>query len=198
MKIKIILAILVGVIELSAVQGNNTEKSNTENVSQDTQDEVPCLAPYGIKLGQTTVEEIKRKFSVLDTQKIKIGNVSFLNYFLAPVDFNVGNLTAVEVSVLTIGESNIVERVGVTFKGKCYADLERILAKKYQVIKSGEPSVGDYYCLLREKDQSITIIQDHSYVNTFLVYETKNIRNVMANAQETQKRKDNAAIEDKL
>ena len=55
MKIKIILAILVGIIELSAAQADNTEKSNTEKVSQDTQKESASLAPDGIKLGQTTI-----------------------------------------------------------------------------------------------------------------------------------------------
>ena len=169
-----------------------------ENISQNTQDEAPCPAPYGIKLGQTTVEEIKRKFSVLDTKEMKIGDVSFPSYALDPVDFNVGNLTAKEVNIVTIGDSNIVEAVGVVFKGKCYADLKRILAKKYQVIKSEEPFVGDYYCLLRGKDQSIEIIQDHLDFDTLLRYTTKNIREIVTNAKETERRKDTAAMEDKL
>lgn len=196
--IKITFAILVGLMELSAVQADNAEKSKTENVSKDTQNEEPCLAPYGIKLGLTTIDEVKKKFSLLRIKEVKIGGVSFIKHHLDPVDFNVGNLAALGAVAVTIGESNIVEFVEIVFKGKCYADLKRILAKKYQVIKSEEPFVGDFYCLLREKDQSIEIIQNHLDFNTSLVYRTKNLINVVTNAQETEKRKDTAVMEDKL
>lgn len=201
MERRIILAVLVGIMELSAVQADCAEKSNTENASKNTQDErkeASCLSPYGIKLGQTTIEEVKNKFSLLRTEERTIGDVSFLNYYLDPVDFNLGNLTAIEAVVVTTGESNIVEHIGVVFKGKCYADLKRILAKKYKVIKSEEPFVGDSYCLLREKDQLIAIVQNHLDFNTLLVYKTKNIIKVADNAQETEKRKNKTEMENAL
>lgn len=199
-KIKIILAILVGIMELSVVQADITENDDTEHVSKGTQDgekEASCLAPYGIKLGQITIEEVKKKFSVLDAEKTEREHT----FFLEPVDFNVGNLIAKWVIVKTIGNSNVVEAIFVKFQGKCYAVLKRILAKKYDVVKSNEPFVGDYGCLLKTKGntkQTIFILQKDSDIDTSIVYYTNRYDEVNRHADEAEARKHTAEIENTL
>ena len=122
-------------------------------------------------------------------------------FFLERERFNVGNLIAKEVGIITIGDSNIVECIGVVFEGKCYSDLKRILAEKYEVVRCKEPFVGDCHCILKAKgnsEQSIFILQEHLSFDTVVGYYTNKYDEARHHVDEAEARKREAEIENTL
>ena len=67
-------------------------------------------------------------------------------YHFNPVDFNVGDLKAIEVIAYTLGDGDIIENFEILFEGKKYTKLKEYLSKSYEITYEEEPFVGDKEC----------------------------------------------------
>lgn len=208
--LKIILGILIigskgifanQVDELNGKSFYTTEKKEhpkTEEIEKSqVKKESPCLEPYGIKLGKTTIKELKNKFSLKLKEKGPFGQM----YYLDPVDFNVGDLKAVGVIVYTLGDGDIIENICILFDGKKYTELKEVLCKSYDITYTKEPFVGDKecdFCQNGNHDQFLFIKEEHMSFDTMLIYRTAKFEEARSEHMKKEMQRKNEDIESKL
>ena len=115
MKVAMILCGLIGIGSLFASKGESQTEVIWKNSEAQTKDVTPkpeerkYLTPYGIELGKTTIDEIKKKFTLLNRESGKLGKI----YKFDPKDFNIGNLQAAAVFVCTLSgeDEDIVQNI---------------------------------------------------------------------------------------
>ena len=207
---KIILGILIigskgifanQVDELNGKSFYTTEKKEhpkTEEIEKSqVKKESPCLEPYGIKLGKTTIKELKNKFSLKFKEKGALGQM----YHFNPVDFNVGDLKAIEVIAYTLGDGDIIEDFEILFEGKKYTKLKEYLSKSYEITYEEEPFVGDKECDFWQKgnnNQFLFIVELHMSFETTLGYRTKKFNDIRNEFIKESNQQKNADMESKL
>lgn len=149
------------------------QQKNEEIEKPHVKKEEPCLEPYGIKLGQTKIEELKQRFKLLYKKEGELGDI----YIFDSQDFNIGNLKAEEIAVYTLNglSEYTVENIEITFKGKHFRDFKEKLSDKYYINSIKEHFVGDNICILKSKavkNQFIVLEELHMSFDTTLIYRT--------------------------
>ena len=182
--------------QTKVIWGNS--EAPTKEVSP-KHEERKYLTPYGIELGKTTIDEIKKKFTLLNRESGRLGKI----YKLDPKDFNIGDLQATSVFVYTVlGESeDTVQNIEVSFSGKCFSRLKEILSKKYYIDEIKEKFVGDQYCKFKDSqisDQWIYLSEPHMSFETMIIYRTAKFEGARDDALSKTEQKNNADMEAKL
>lgn len=181
-----------------------TEEKRLESISEDTRNtrvkkEEPCLEPYGIKLGQTKIEEMKQRFKLLYKKEGELGDI----YIFDSQDFNLGNFKAKEVAVYTLNglSEYTVENIEITLSGKHFRDLKEKLSEKYYISSIEEHFVGDNICILKSKEvksQFIALQELHISFDTTLIYRTSKFEEARSAKINEKISKQNADMESKL
>lgn len=209
---KIILGILIigskgifanQVQELDKKSFYTTEKKeqqkNEEIEKPHVKKEEPCLEPYGIKLSQTKIEEMKQRFKLLYKKEGELGDI----YIFDSQDFNLGNFKAKEVAVYTLNglSEYTVENIEITLSGKHFRDLKEKLSEKYYISSIEEHFVGDNICILKSKEvknQFIALQELHMSFDTTLIYRTAKFEEARSAKINEKISKQNADMESKL
>ena len=205
MKMAMILCGFIGIgnicISKEASQSEALWYGNDSQTKKDTPKpgERKCLTPYGIELGRTTITEVKKKFTLLNRESGKFGEI----YKLDPKDFNIGDLQAAAVFVYTIsGEGDdTVQNIQILFRGKCFSKLKEILSKKYYIDLIKEKFVGDQECKFKDpqiSDQWIYLSEPHMSFDTTIMYGTTKFEKAQDAALNKTEHKNNADMESKL
>ena len=175
------------------------QKKNEEIGKPHVKKEPPCLEPYGIKLGQTKIGEMKQIFKLLYKKEGELGDI----YIFDSQDFNIGNLKAKEVAVYTLNglSEYTVENIEITFMGKHFSDLKQKLSKKYYINSIEEHFVGNNICILKSKEvknQFIALQELHMSFDTTLIYRTAKFEEARSAKVNERISKQNADMEIKL
>ena len=206
--LKIILGMLIGSTGILANQvqeldgksfytAEKKEQQKSKEPEKTQAREAPCLSPYGIKLGQTTISEMKKKFKLLRKEKGALGQI----YHFDPLDFSVGDLQVAYVQAYTINDGDTVENLEIVFNGKQYAKLKKSLSKSYEITYTKEPFVGNKecdFCQSGNHDQFLFVVEPHMSFETMLGYRTKKFNDLRNEYITKEKQQQNIDIESKL
>jgi hypothetical protein len=153
-------------------------------------------APYGIEIENTTEEEIRDRFEVVEEGN-GIFNEKYKVLCLNTEDFSSKNLPIQGIE-LSINQKGLVIRFLISYKGKKFSELHSHLSKKYTITFSGIPFVGNKYAEYTSKNIKIVLTEAHLGFVTNLVYVTKQFYDEIDSYYEKQRQEEQQKIAKQL
>ncbi len=181
-------------ISLAAV-GNNTAKCLYESVKEEVvkQDQIKA---FGIVIGKTTEEELRRRYSVTSTNLWSFYK-SYKILDLNEDEFSLVNLRVKSVFAV-VSPKGVVELLYLRIEGKVFAQLNPILEEKYSLAYKNEPSEGNAIARYKCGDGNILIGVPYLTPDSHLLYETENIAQFRRLALEREKAQEKRNLKDVL
>lgn len=113
-------------------------------------------APFGIKIKETSVNDVKSKYKFKDVGINKYSNGKMFD--LEPAQFNFEGLKNVRV---IFGEDDKVLAVLTSVQKSRYSDLLNMLSNKYELISKTDAFVGDRDAEFKDSNTKITLYAPH-------------------------------------
>ena len=152
-------------------------------------------APYGIEIGKTTEEAIRTKFNVF--KNFTVMNDKYQMLCLNPKDFSSDDFLVKKVHVV-LNQNGIVERFQIVYIGKNFSQLHLSLSKKYKLVSSEIPFVGDHMATYESNNTLILLSQIHLEFHTCLLYCTKQFQKDCMEFVDNQEKEEQARIDVRL
>lgn len=153
-------------------------------------------SPFGIEIGKSTKDEIKSKFRVIEEGLCRF-NKGYTTFYLDTKDFSSKELPVEEVE-LTFDQNEKVIQLRLIYDCKNFSKLHEIFLKKYKILYSKVPLVGDKIELYICNNILITINEPHVGFKMILVYCTKKFGEEIEEYYQRQREEEQKRLEAQL
>lgn len=146
-------------------------------------------APFGMQIGKATVADVKAKYSINQAGMNKYSNGAM--YELDPSELSMEGLHS---STIVFGSDGKLQAVLSTFSKDKFDYLFGTLKKKYKLVNSSIPFVGNKYAKFIDGNTEITLNAPHMSFEMDMNYVDKNLmkkfKQQTANEQQQKKNKE--------
>lgn len=150
-------------------------------------------APFGLQIGKATVADVKSKYSMKH-----IGMNKYSNGAMYELDATELPLEGLQSSTIVLGSNGKIEAVLCTLSKDKFDYLFGTLKKKYKLVNSSIPFVGDKYAKFIDGNTEIILNAPHMSFEMDMNYVDKNLmkkfKQQTANEQQQKKNKEAAQL----